>query len=492
MQFNQKALDAKMNHLDEIKKHPEFIQKVVSKNLGDDFQLEEMPRRWVGGGATSYMITSGDKKYFLKIKHKDATVESKIEEEEQFSDESCVYHEYRMLTKAKQEGVSVPKVIFFDEHRDFQFLATEYIEYSLEEKLENDSLDELMALWNSLVENVRKLFTAGMVHSDVHEYNIRCSSPVDIVLIDLEECREFKQNCSFENSLDYTGTNGISSLGDFPKCHEQPYDIHVNCLARMRQLFKSYVAKAAEKYIEECNYDYSNGISITIDHGKSDKTYQSIKNSYFEVSGQRTVEDKRPELIAKLVNALFEKEQFTFIDVGSNNGLFGREIFKRTSGNYRYIGLEGFPKFNALARSLAFLDDCSNTEYHDFLCGEDDLATLNVDTKCFFTICSVWHHIQNKSVFLEQMNKLDVSYVLLEMAVQEECYGRFWEEELQWIKDSLCFQDQILLGNSEDYNRPLILIAKNTFSSRQIKRVQKICKAVYRKGLIRRIKEWLK
>jgi hypothetical protein len=55
------------------------------------------------------------------------------------------------------------------------------------------------------------------------------------------------------------------------------------------------------------------------------------------------------------------------VDIGSNNGLFCREVSKRFGGNIRTIGLEGFHKFNILAESLAFLEDCKNIEYKDFL-----------------------------------------------------------------------------------------------------------------------------
>lgn len=492
MLFNQKAVDEKMKHLDEIKQHPEYIHEVVSKHFGQNYQLKEHQRRWTGGGATSYLISSDNVKAFLKIKHKDATVESKLAQEDSYINEPCVLHEYHMLTAAAAAGVSVPKVLFFEEYEDFQFLATEYIEDSLTCRLENNSVEELLALWDSLEANVKKLFDNGLVHGDIHEYNLRCRSASEIVIIDLEECREFRQNCCFEESLDYTGKNGIYELGKFPLYDEQKYTVHLNCLARMRQVFKDYVAAAAARYISECNYDSSNGICITIDHGKSDKTYQSIKNGYFEVSGQRGTEDKRPELIANLLNDLLGDNPSTFIDVGSNNGLFGREISKRTTSSHRFIGLEGFSKFNILARSLAFLDDCKNTEYYDFLCGEDDLDRLNINTPCFITICSVWHHIQNKEAFLNQLKKLDIAYILFELAVQEECYGHSWEEELCWIQNTLGFQGQLILGHSADYDRPIVLIAKERFSADQEKKMHRIWNAVYRKGFFDRIKMWIK
>lgn len=49
MQFNQKALDQKMKHLDEIKQYPEYVERVVFRNLGTGYEVEELQRRWVGG-----------------------------------------------------------------------------------------------------------------------------------------------------------------------------------------------------------------------------------------------------------------------------------------------------------------------------------------------------------------------------------------------------------------------------------------------------------
>lgn len=445
------------------------------------------------GGGTSYLIKTDKGKAFLKIKHKDVTVESKLEQEKNFSLESCLEHEYHMLKKAKAAGVSVPKVIFYDEYKEFQFLATEFIEDSLENVLEKNSVEQLLKLWEDLESNVRKLFENGLVHSDIHEYNIRCLTSEEIVLIDFEECRELYQDCCFTESLDYAGSNGISCLGEFPLWNKQKYSVHTNSLARMRQVFKEYVAKETIKYVKECNYDSSNGICVSIDHGKSEKTYQPIKNKFFEISGQRGNEDKRALLIEKLCDSLFCDNQFTFIDVGSNNGLFCRELSKYFKGECRCIGLEGFPKFNILARGLAFLEDCQNVEYYDFLCGEDDLSVLKLDAKCFITICSVWHHIQKKEVFLEQLRKMDIAYILFELAVQEECYGgHSWQTELNSIKEKLGFEGQIEVGHSLDYDRPLILISKEIFSEDKVREINAVLKSVYKVNLSDRIRKLFK
>ena len=317
-----------------------------------------------GRGGTSYIIETNNNKIFLKIKHRAVTVESKLEEEKGYIEEPCVKHEKRMIELASKAGVSVPRIIFYDEKSDFQFLATEYIDESFEDALAREYLEDVLSIWQDLYRNVELLFNAGLVHSDIHELNLRCRDN-SVFLIDLEETRELRQNCSFQESLDYAGKNKVSSLGDFPLSGQQDYSISTNSMLRMQQVFRKNLIPKVIEYIKECNYDSGNGICTVLDHGKSQDTYQSIHNQYIDVKGQREQKDIRPVLINKLFKSL-SIDDYTFVDVGSNNGLFCREISKATEGKIRTIGLEGFHKFNILAKSLSFLEGCQNTEYHDF------------------------------------------------------------------------------------------------------------------------------
>lgn len=465
MQFNQITLDAKIQHLDEIKKYPDVLSHVLDRNIKGKFVITEQSRIWTGGGGTPYVIETEHGKFFLKVKHKDVTVESKLEEEDSFIHEPCIFHEKQMIERACSVGVRAPKIFFFDEDSGFQFLATEFIPESLEEALSRASLEEILELWEDLKKNVRILFNSEIVHSDIHELNLRVDNN-RIVIIDFEEARELKQDCKFEKSLDYVGKNNKSSLGEFPLADRQKYKMRLNSLLRMREVFNKYLIPKVSEYIKECNYDSSNGICITIDHGYSDLTYQSIQNEWISVKGQREQKDNRPKLIWSIMKCLGATDDYTLIDVGSNNGLFCREISQYSEGTVRGIGLEGFRKFNILARALAMMEGCDNVEYYDFLCGKDDLADLNITNHCFMSICSVWHHIQDKAIFLNQMKKTDIKYVLLEMPVQEECYeGRTWEEEVQRIKMSLGFESKVVLGNSHDYHRPLVLLSKSKIDS---------------------------
>lgn len=463
MQFNPQALSEKTKHFDEIKQHRAVLKNVIARNLGDDFEIAENQPIWRGGGATTYIVRTAQMKVFLKVKNRSVCVESKLEEEPAFIDEPSVEHEAKMLEAARNAGVGVPETVFFDSEGDFQFLATSYIGSALLEYLEKTTVEETLNIWDELIQYVRRLFDAGIIHSDLHEHNMRVDNG-HLVLIDFEEARFLRQNCEFEQSLDYRGSNGISSLGTFPFADKQDFSVKTNSLLRMRQVFKKFLAPKTAAYVRECNYDSSNGICAALDHGKSELTYQSIRNDFFSVKGQRGMEDCRPDLLEAVLRILSANRNWTFVDIGSNNGLFCREISKRFGGQIRTIGLEGFHGFNVLAKALAFLEDCRNSSYVDFLCGDDDLQALGIGGDCFMTICSVWHHIQNKEAFLDQLRELNPRFIFFEMPIQKECYdGRTWEKEIAVIKEKLGFSGECFLANSNDYKRPLILLSRGAF-----------------------------
>ena len=108
-------------------------------------------------------------------------------------------------------------------------------------------------------------------------------------------------------------------------------------------------------------------------------------------------------------------------------------------------------------------------------------------------ICSVWHHIQHKEKFLAQLKLINLKYVFLEMAVQEECYdGHSWEQEVDTIIRTLGFATKLMVGHSSDYNRPLLLISKDFLSERQKKKVVKIAQGVFKMRGARKIRNNLK
>lgn len=472
MQFDDISLCNKKKYLDIILSKPDIIQKVISRNINGDWTIEEIPRVWEpGGGSTLFKLEASGKKYVLKIKHRSVTVESKLEEEANFIKESSLEHEKNMLKMIDEEFV--PQILFWDEEEEMQFLAMEYIELSLIEYISSASISEVLRIWTNLDNVVKKLYDKDIVHCDLHENNIRCRQNGDIVLIDFEESRKLKQNTTFEESLDYVGMNDNSKLGEFPHWkHNLDFSTKYNCLNRMKDVFKQYIIKLLPIIVSECNYDSTNGICTALDHGKSDKVYQSINTKYMKVEGQRGFGDNRVDVLKQIVDILFEKENFTFVDIGSNNGNFCRAIAEQNSKGAYCIGLEGFSKFNVLARALSFIEDY-NIKFIDFVCGEDDFSDISINHPCIVSICSVWHHIQNKEIFLQQLKKQKVEYIFLELATQPECYqGHTWQEELDAIVKQLGFRTKEVIMFSKDYKRPLILIAKDEIDELKLKKLR--------------------
>lgn len=168
MQFNQNSVDKKIKHLDEIKANPKLLEEVIGRNMETDVSVNEQNRRWISGGATSYLLESQQRKNYLKVKHKEVTAESKLEEEKDFTNESCLFHEYKMLKATENAGVSVPSIVFYDKNGDFEFLATEYINMSLEGALNNISLDQILKLWENLTKNVRNSIKTKVIHA-IHQ-----------------------------------------------------------------------------------------------------------------------------------------------------------------------------------------------------------------------------------------------------------------------------------------------------------------------------------
>lgn len=471
MQFNEAALENKRHYLDMILKNEEIVTQVLDRQLGAEWKIRNVPRVWEpGGGSTLFSIENNEKKYFLKVKHKSVTVESKLEEEDDFPEEPSLQNEHEMI-RAVNESYC-PRILFFDEEQGYQFLATEFIENSYVQMMEQADAEGVLNLWEQLEYAVHDLFRKGVVYGDLHENNIRCRTDGSLVLIDFEESRFFKQDVDFKESLDYVGYNKKSGLGEFPLFKQQNYKVHFNCLLRMKEVTGKFLLEKIPVLLRKCNYDSGNGICTVLDHGKSDLIYQSINTQAIKVKGQRGVSDNRLEILDIMVDSLFDHREFTFIDVGSNNGNFCRQVSKHTNGMARCIGLEGFHEFNILAKSVSYLENCNHIEFYDFLCGEDSLKKLKITNEAFMTVCSVYHHISNKDVFIGQIKNENIQYILFEMAVQEECYeGRTWEEELDRVMKEAVFEQKLLIAYSADYNRPMVLLAKKRIPEEKVQQL---------------------
>ncbi len=178
------------------------------------------------------------------------------------------------------------------------------------------------------------------------------------------------------------------------------------------------------------------------------------------MAGQRPLHDKRIDLIDEISRALFS-HPFTHLDVGSNIGAFNIELEKRGLVE-RTIGVEAHHKYIELAQVLAFLNSCQRTSFIRAECGIDRLCDLidgpSID---LVTVYSVYHHIPNREVFLEDLKRLGPRYLMLEMAVQPECYdGRTWEDEIARLSAALEMPNARLLAYSDDYVRPIVLVSR--------------------------------
>ena len=466
MIFSEDVIEAKQKHADDAKNEIEIIKAFLESRINGEYTIEIIEKEGNGGGATLFHIKGSKINSFLKVKNKTVFVESKLEEESEYIHESALYHEYRMLEEAQNANVSVPRVLFYGCDDKYDYLATEYICDCLLKELEKCDIEKLIELWNDLEQNVKRLFENDIVHTDIHEHNIMCQNG-KIVLIDFEEARFLNQNVSFEDSLDYCGYNEKSNVGLHPCYMLDEYGVPYTCLNRMKELFKDYMVNKIVEFSKECNYDSTNGICNTLDHGLSNKIYQGINNKYMTIAGQRNA-DERIYYIEAVCDYLLPDKRFDFIDVGSNNGLFCREMAKYYENKCNYYGLEGTHNFNILAKGLAFLEDAKNTKYVDFICGEDSLDDLHIEGECVFTICSVWHHILKKDQFLSELKKRNIRALILEMAVQDKVYdGKGWKEELKRIENVLEFKGEYILSYSNDYMRPLVLITPNEITQKE-------------------------
>ncbi len=457
MEFNPRALEAKRRHLDEILYAPERLERVVRSLLPDgSIACAPVARPWEpGGGASLFAVTNGVADYFLKVKHCAVTVESKLEGEPAFSSAPSLRIEYRMLT-ALADLPGVPRVIGYREESDMAFLLLERL-VPFEEAIAGLDAPALVAAYARIADTVRALYDRALVHTDVHEKNVlfRGEEPV---LADFEEARPLVQAEPFEASLDVVGETASGNVGAMPAAEGRLGGF--TCLSRLRAVFASLVRARLEPLIAACNFDSSCPFLATLDHGADDRIYQSIRVDGVQVAGQRPLDDPRIAMITGLAARLFDRP-FTHLDVGSNLGMFNLAL-AGLAHVQRSIGVEAHPPYVALSRVLAFLAERPKAEFYRAVAGEDALAPLVAGGRVdLVTIYSVYHHIRDKSSFLDDLRQLAPAHVMLEMASQPECYdGGSWEAEIAAIGDALGMRYSTFLGASADYQRPIVLLSR--------------------------------
>jgi GT2 family glycosyltransferase len=460
MQFNRASLANKSTYLDKILTEEALLTKVLSEFAGQmPYRYEVMPRPWSpGGGATLFMVQVGESRYFLKVKHCSVTVESKLETEPAFLETPSLANEYRFLDRLARlpQSENVATVIRYMEDGGYGFLFVEYLD-SFAGTVQALGARELVEAYTQIERTVRVLYDHGIVHTDIHENNIlfRGQTPV---LVDFEEAREYRQSVSFEESLDLIGANHYGDVGEMPSGHG--FLPGYTCLKRLRQVFEKLVLQKLDRLIKECNFDSTCPFLTALDHGRDERIYQSIDVPGFSNEGQRPLFDSRIRQIAGIADTLFDRP-YTHLDIGSNLGRFNLELAKQPQVR-KSIGVEAYDKYVYLARVLAFLSDTANVEFFCAECGKDNLSDLLRNERIdLVTVYSVYHHIKNKSHFLEDLKRLNPTYIMFEMAVQEECYeGRSWQDEMASVCRELGMPHTKLLGCSEDYRRPVVLISK--------------------------------
>ncbi|MCC6764889.1 MAG: glycosyltransferase [Deltaproteobacteria bacterium] len=457
MEFNPAALEQKRSHLDAIHADPARLARVLRALLSDaPYELAPLPRPWEpGGGASLFRVTAAAATYFLKVKHLAVTIESKLECEAEFSPEPSLRNEQRLLQRFAGAPF-VPVVHGYAEDGDHAFLLLEWLT-PFETVAPTLGAAALAEAFRAVTAAVRALYTAGIVHTDLHEKNLmfRGATPV---LVDFEEARELAQPVSFERSLDVVGRTDQGDVGAMPAAPGRIGGL--TCLDRLHAIFAELVQPKLEALIASCNFDSSCPFLATLDHGRDERVYQTIQVPGLTIAGQRPADDPRVPMIAAVGARLFDRP-YTHLDIGANIGMFNIAMARRPEVA-RSIGVEAHDTYVELARVLAFLSKVENAEFHCAVGGEDSLverlAGRRVD---LVTIYSVYHHIRNKERFLADLAALGPSYVMLEMASQPECYeGRTWESEVERIARALLMPYGEVLGQSDDYARPIVVLSR--------------------------------
>ncbi len=457
MQFNEIALAHKHEFLDSILGREDLLRQVLAAFSDDQpYEYSLLKRPWEpGGGSSLFSLSVGAQRSFLKVKRCEVLVESKLEGEEDFSNIPSLRNEFEFLQRVKDLSPNTPQLFEYVELEGYGFLFLEHLS-PFSQVVSSLDASQLLSVYRQIEETARRLFAMGIVHTDIHEENIafRDKTPV---LIDFEEARFLAQDVPFEQSLDVIGQNGWGNVGEMPTREgtlQGP-----TCLSRLKRVIQELMLPKLQALVNECNFDSACPYLKALDHGEDERIYQSIKLPGFQVAGQRPLEDRRIDLIAETARQLFGR-RFTHLDIGSNIGIFNLELDKRGLVD-RSIGVEAYERYVSLAKVLAFLNGCSRAEFLHAECGVDSLSELLEGASLdLVTIYSVFHHIPNREAFLQDLRRLAPSHLMLEMAVQPECYdGRSWEDEVARICQLMGMRQARVLAFSEDYQRPIVLVS---------------------------------
>jgi tRNA A-37 threonylcarbamoyl transferase component Bud32 len=462
MLFYAEALQNKTRYLDAVLSTPIVVERVIARHISEPFRFYPIPRIWEpGGGASLFIVETTRAKYFLKVKHRSVWVESRLESESDFLTIPSLRNEYEIIKTIN--ATWVPDVLFYDREGPYDFLALEYLA-SFHDVTSQMNSEELLSVWQEIVHVVHNMFCSGLVHTDIHEYNIRFRGQHPVI-VDLEEAKKLVQDLGFSDSLDVVGENKYGDLGWFPN-FEQSCPGRTS-LERLRSLFKCLLKKHIPELVAQCNFDCSCSYNLDTLQEPDARIYQSINLPQYRLAGQRPLYDSRLALFTYLLLLVgHENGAIRHLDIGSSLGMF---CFRAVSLPFvvSSVGIEASLDFIHLSRVLAFCHDYHDVQFATTVCGTEDLAD-RVGSPDIVTMLSVYHHIEDKNRFLEDIRIIKAPYLLSEFATQERYYPerKNLGDEIEYIKEVAGYSYAYELAHSRDYRRPIILFSHqpiNTF-----------------------------
>ncbi|MBN1638102.1 MAG: hypothetical protein JW866_03990, partial [Ignavibacteriales bacterium] len=457
-----------MKYINILDKNTSILNEVLSKYIKENFKIQQIEREWFpGGGSNLFKIITKNKNYFLKVMCLKIFIESKLEKEKKFLKIPSIRNEYFFIKEIGKYNIeNVPRIIFYDESENFGFLATEWLE-PFEKTVKYMSIDEIIQTYIKIYNFVKNLFENNIIHTDIHEKNIRFRDKIPVI-IDYGEARYFKQDTSFENSLDYVGINKYGNVGKMPVDNKNQINGYT-CLKRLKLVFDDYMEEKLLEYSQKCNFGDDCPFNKDILQQSDDRVYQSIKYKGLNIEGQRPVDDRREKLVEFICKYYSEKfSKLTYVDIGSNIGTFCFKVAELPRVE-KIFGIEAFENYIRFAEGVRFILNSGRILFCNLVCGKDDIYKKIckfdnniVSKKILVTILSTYHHIENREFFLSNLKKIKPEILIMEFATQDRYYSESenWENEAFFIRDVLNFKFMKILGISEDYKRPLVIYSR--------------------------------
>ena len=456
MRFNPETLKGKRDRLDEVLRIPGLVERVVARHVRGAAKVTRIPRVWEpGGGASLFRVEAEGGTYFLKAKHQSVAVESRLECEAAFSATPSLRNEHEFLRELA--GPAVPAVRFYEEAESFCFLAVEWLD-PFDAGLDRLDPPGILAVWERIEGDVRDLFARGIVHTDVHEHNLRFRGERP-VLCDFEEARRLVQDVPFERSLDYEGRNRYGDVGRFPDGKGAIEGF--TCLVRLRRVLQERARRCLPEWLGGLKFDCECPYNLDPLQAPDDRIYQSVSCGGLVLPGQRGPGDRRFSLLEYvLLKAAVRGGPVTHLDVGCNLGTF---CVRAASLPFveRSVGVDAHEDYVRAARVLAFLSDAGRASFHRRTCGVDRIAGP-LGPFDVISMLSVYHHVADRDAFLDDVAAGSPRFLLAEFAVQDRYYpdrGTV-SAEIEHVRSRLGFADARVVAASPDYGRPLVLFAR--------------------------------